>query len=162
MRRGGWFREGMGLLVVMLLAWSAPALGQEKTRNQVYGEFLGPGIIYSFNYERDVKDPLAVRFGVGGWPESGTQYVVGFGMAMIRVGTERHSAYLGAGAGVGWFTDVDLLERTDVLGGYAIGLLAYQFQPSSKGFFLRLSYSPLASAEAVAPIWGGLSMGWSF
>lgn len=39
---------------------------------------------------------------------------------------------------------------------------AYQYQPNPKGIFLRLSYAPVATTEAIAPLWGAFALGWAF
>jgi len=149
-------------MVGLLGVWAVPLEAQDPARNRLYGEFLGPGIVYSLNYERQLTDPVSLRVGVGGWPQSGVQYVLGFGMGIVRLGRGDHGALIGLGGGVAWFADVDLLEQADVLGGYAVGMVAYQYQPNPKGFFLRLSYTPLASTGGIAPLWGGLTLGWAF
>ncbi len=135
---------------------------EQDARNRVYLELLGPGIAYSFNYERALGRDLGIRVGASGWPESGVQYVLGFAMMMARLGHGAHSAILGAGAGVAWFVDVDILETTDVVGGYGMAAIGYQWQPKPRGFFLRLSYTPLFGSGGVAPLWGGLSVGVAF
>lgn len=174
-------RWGWALAPVLCLGplpWVGPLLrvgpseaaGQERAsapedgpRNRFYGEILGPGLIYSLDYERQVTPRVSLRLGAGGWPAPGFQYVLGFGMGLVRWGTPRHRLYAGLGLGMAWFTDVDLLEQSDVVGGIGSGLLAYQYQPDPEGgFFLRASYTPLASSEAIAPLWGGLSLGWAW
>lgn len=148
------------LIVAGLFAlWAAPLDAQEPSRNRLYGEFLGAGFVYSLNYERQVSTPLSIRVGAGGWPEPGSQYYVGFGMALIRFGRGDHSAYVGAGGGIAWVVDIDFIESTNETAGYAIGLVAYQFQPAPRGFFLRLSYTPLVPA---VPLWDGFTLGWAF
>jgi len=142
--------------------WAVTLGAQEPAGNRLYGELLGPGFVYSLNYERQVSTPLSIRVGVGGWPEAGFQYFAGFGMALIRLGRGDHSAYVGAGGGILWVVDVDFIESTDETAGYAIGLVAYQFQPAGRGFFLRLSYTPLIAVGGAAPLWGGLTLGWAF
>jgi hypothetical protein len=146
----------------LLGLWAAPLDAQEPARNRLYGEFLGPGFAYSLNYERQVSEPISLRLGAGGWPQSGFQYFAGFGMALIRFGQGDHSAYLGAGGGILWVVDVDFIEATNESAGYAVGLVAYQFQPGRRGFFLRLSYTPLVAAGGAEPLWGGLTLGWAF
>ena len=85
------------VVLVGVFAWAASLDAQETARNRLYGEFLGPGFVYSLNYERQVSTPLSLRFGAGGWPETGSQYFAGFGMALMRFGRGDHSAYVGAG-----------------------------------------------------------------
>lgn len=155
---------GRWVLVLALIPWTALPLSAQAPPppNRLYGEILGPGLIYSLNYERQVGGPIALRVGVSGWPQSGFRYVLGHGMVLARRGSDRHAIFVGLGAGLAWFADVDLLEQTDVVGGYGAALVAYQVQLAREGPFLRISYSPLISAEAIAPLWGGLAVGWSW
>ncbi len=150
------------MVVGLFGLWAVPLGAQGIAHNRLYGELLGPGFVYSLNYERQVSEPISLRLGAGGWPQSGFQYVVGFGMGMVRIGAGDHSAYVGLGGGVAWLADVDLVEVTDEGSVYAIGLVAYQFQPSARGFFVRLSYTPLFAAGGAEPLWGGLTLGWAW
>ncbi len=149
-------------LIFVIFTANLEAQSLRQARNRVFFEAFGPGIVYSMNYERILNNRFAVRFGISGWPQSGYQYVLGFGMASIRVGSPVHSLHLGIGTGLAWFSDVDLLEQSNVVGMYGTASLSYQFQPRSRGFFLRISYTPFFSLEAVAPLWGGISLGWIF
>ncbi len=155
-----WSRVAVSLVAFIVL--SSVLLAQEPGRNRLYVDAFGPGIVYSLNYERQVTGPLSLRVGGGGWPQDGFEYLLGFGAAIVQVGSQQHAAILGLGGGVAWFADVDLLEETDVVGGYGIGILGYQFQPRPTGFFLRLTYTPFFNANAIAPLWGGASFGWVF
>ena len=155
-------RHGGVMVVGLFGLWAVQLDAQETVRNRLYGEFLGPGIVYSLNYERQISEPISLRVGAGGWPQSGFQYLVGFGMGLVRIGAGDHSAYVGLGGGFAWLADVDLVEVTDEVSAYAIGLVAYQFQPSPRGFFVSLSYTPLVAVGGAEPLWGGLTLGWAF
>ena len=152
------------VLLVTIVRWLLPASveSQEPARNRVFGEALGPGLVYSINYERDFSGRVGWRIGIGGLPASGFQYVLGLGMATVRVGEGRHAMYAGLGGGVFWARDVWIFERTDVWAGYLIASFGYQLKPWREGFLVRLSYTPLANAEGIALLWGGLAVGWEF
>lgn len=152
------------VLAILIVCFSATTVSgtQAKERNRIYGEFLGPGLLYSLNYERAVTETVGLRVGAGGWPASGFRYGLGLGMLVLYVGGGSHRAVIGLGGAVAWFADVDLLEQTDVVGGYAAASVGYQFQPRGEGLFFRISYTPLASGEAVVPLWAGAGIGWTF
>lgn len=152
------------LLCVLIPLYSSPSFAQaeETSRNQVYLDALGPGFLYSLNYERRLNRTFGMRWGVGGLPISQARYGISFGMLTATLGGPIHSLHAGVGGGIAWFKDVSVFEIKDVLTGVGVFSIGYQFQPQPRGLFIRVAYTPFWNSEVIAPLWGGLSIGWAF
>jgi hypothetical protein len=140
-----------------------PAAGVERTpvRNRVFLETLGAGLLYSLNYEIALSDRAAVRLGVSGLPLSSATYIVGLGMPTILLGRGVHTALIAAGIGIGWIEEVAIFESQETPLAYGIGCIGYQFQPHSRGVFIRGCFTPVFTDHEFSP-WGGLSIGAAF
>ncbi|MDH4271209.1 MAG: hypothetical protein OEW18_04455 [Candidatus Aminicenantes bacterium] len=153
---------------VLLMLWLPISAGysaaqtQEPTGSRVYLDVFGPGLLYSFNYERNLSHRLGVRLGAGGTPFSGFTYILSFGMLTLTVGGPVHSLHTGLGAGIGWFQDLSILEEINVLEAYGVFSVGYQFQPRPRGIFFRLTYTPFFNFHVVEPLWGGITAGYAF
>ncbi len=150
-------------LAVALVAVPPPMVAQTPlvAPNRLYVEALGSGIVYSFNYERELHEHLNVRIGVGGLPFQSVQYAVGFAMLGTAVGSRRHALRIAAGGGLLYAIDVWVIEAVDRLYGYGTASLAYQFQPRARGLFFRVACTPVVTSDEVQ-LWGGISAGWAF
>lgn len=140
---------------------SVAAQAPTTAPNRLHVEALGSGIVYSFNYEREIHEHLSVRIGIGGLPFQSVQYAVGFGMLGTAVGSRRHSVRIGAGGGLLYAIDVWVIEAVDRLYGYGTASVAYQFQPRARGVFFRAACTPVLTADEVQ-LWGGIGVGWAF
>ncbi len=142
---------------------AGPAAGAERTpaRNRVFLEALGSGLLYSLNYEIALSDRAGVRLGVSGLPLSSASYIVGLGMPTILLGRGVHTALIAAGIGIGWIEEVAIFESQETVVAYGIGSIGYQFQPHSRGIFIRGCFTPVFTDHEFSP-WGGLSVGTAF
>jgi hypothetical protein len=145
---------------VLAAADGPPAGEAAPLGNRVFLEVLGAGLLYSLNYEITLSDRAGVRLGVGGLPFSDASYIVGLAMPTVLVGRGAHKAVLAAGLGFGW-ESVSLFETEDVFEVYGIASVGYQFQPHPRGFFGRLSFTPIITDQVFSP-WGGVSVGKAF
>ena len=156
----------------------APPESQERTAmNGLYVEGLGPGLFYSFNYDRVISD-IALRIGIGYVSISATNasgsssahaYILTlpFDVNYIGIGSKKHIFELGAGAtvigvGAGASTlggvESSNDSKTFIYGHLNIG---YRLQPPSGGFMLRTGISPLIGAGGFLP-WPYIALGATF
>ena len=167
-----------GLAFILCLSFTSAALAQtasdesqapQKTDeapalNTVYLELLGPGLLYSINYERRLAD-FNLRIGAGGASWSGSGYVrIPLGFNYIGIGSEDKHLELGATSNI-----------TIVGGGGASAagvtfsaIVGYRYQPKAGGFNFRAGISPIIGALAqgsggvgIIP-WPYISFGASF
>ncbi|MDH3291235.1 MAG: hypothetical protein OEO20_06825 [Gemmatimonadota bacterium] len=129
--------------------------------NRLYVEAFGSGLVYSFNYERELSEHLNVRVGVGGLPFQSVQYVGGFGMLGTALGSRQHSLRLAAGGGLLYAIDVWVIEAVNNVYAYGTASVGYQFQPRARGLFFRAACTPVFTTDE-AFLWGGISLGWDF
>ncbi|HEX9622145.1 MAG TPA: hypothetical protein VF989_18495 [Polyangiaceae bacterium] len=171
---------GIGALVCV---WSGAALAEEErtANNSIYIEGLGPGLLYSLNYDRAFND-LAVRIGFGylslsasAVDENGvttanasiitvplTASYIGIGETHVfEVGGGVTLMHFGAGISAPGVDD-STASATVAVGTLIIG---YRLQPKDGGFNFRVGVSPLlgigADSFGFLP-WPYLSLGGTF
>jgi hypothetical protein len=165
----------------------APPPDQEDERtanNAVYLEGLGPGLLYSINYDRSFGD-FAARVGFGylsisataqsadgttGSTASATFFTVPITVSYLGIGSKKHMLELGAGAtilhvGAGGST-FDASSSQTANGGLTtvlpVAVVGYRFQPPHGGFLFRGGISPIiAGSTAVLP-WPYIALGGTF
>ena len=177
------------VLVICLMA-SLPLIKVEA-KSSIYGELLGNGVLYSLNYEHFIKDELPIRVGFerinqenSGFTfgSENTTMVVGGYTTLIPVsisklyGEDRHKFELGGG-----ILYTRLYIEGSIYGNYGgknsetiearndfdlIGVCGYRYQPPSRGFLFRFTYTPLIankkSNNETLLFWLGLSLGYTF
>jgi hypothetical protein len=149
-----------------------------SAKNVVFLEGLGPALLYSINYERDISD-FAVRLGfeylsissaasAGSTSTSSTATFIGVPLTLsyLGIGNHKHIFELGAG---GTFLYVGgaintLGNSTSSSAAGAIGtvLLGYRFQPPDGGFFLKVGIAPLFTSFGAFLPWPYLGLGATF
>lgn len=164
----------------------APAPEEERTaKNSVYAEGLGPGLLYSINYERLVIDELAVRVGLsymsygasaGSASSSVTFMTFPITASYIGISAGKHCLELGGGATVlyasGSASGLGASSEGSGLGGFGTVLIGYRIQPPNGGFQFRVGLSGMfgpglgfdvkdPTAFGFIP-WGYISLGGSF
>ena len=79
-------------------------------------------------------------------------------------GEPPHHVEIGGGFSPG-YTELELPDTTerenDLVFGVS-GILGYRYQRPEGGPFLRIAYTPLWVGDALAPLWGSVSIGWTF
>lgn len=145
------------------------------SRNAIYVEGLGAGVLYSVNYDRRITPDFSVRVGFSSW-SIGTLLVLGSGelsytsfpvTASYLYGNGASHLELGLGlvpgyvsiTGGGIFFGKDVTKTAGTLLGTAI--VGYRLQPNDGGIFFRIGFTPLFTFRKFQP-WGGLSIGASF
>jgi hypothetical protein len=153
--------------------------GERTANNAFYAEGLGPGIVYSLNYER-VFDDVVVRGGVGcvfgeeksskPGAETSTKpllLTVPLTVGYIGNGTKWNMLELGAGAVVlhaaanaGTFYVTSRPSATTTV--LATAIIGYRFQPPRGGLTVRAGLCALVGRYGFLPLWPYASAGWSF
>jgi hypothetical protein len=143
-------------------------------KNSVYAEGLGPGVVYSLDYDR-VIGAFAGRAGVGvvvgrETSSSGSSKLlpllltIPITVSYVGGGTDWDMFEAGAGLVVTHVaprvSTAYVKERqtatTTVLGTVFLG---YRYQPPSGGFMFRVGASALAGRYGVLPLWPYLALG---
>ena len=146
------------------------------TRNCLYAELLGQGILYSVNYEHRFIQNLSARIGFTTWGISNFPLIFAFVdinaiafplMINYLSGSGNAHLELGLGAIVGRVesTGEDIFfgtkfegDDTFILGTATIG---FRHQPTSNGFLFRIGLTPIFNSEE-AHLSGGVSFGYAF
>lgn len=132
-------------------------LVNDSAKNTIYLELFGPGLLYSFNYERRIQDfNLRVGFGGASWGGAG-YFVVPFGATYTGIGVRQHRLELGA-TGTFIFAD-NSFSRASTFAFQPI--IGYRRESRDGGFSFRAGLSPWISGSGVLP-WGYVSFGITF
>jgi len=157
--------------------YAPPPQNMERTAfNNLFVEGLGPGLWYSFNYERIISD-FSIRAGIGyisisasnGVGDSAHAYflTVPVDVNYIGLGGKKHIFELGggltvlavgAGASAGFGSDTASGSATSIIGHLNLG---YRMQPPQGGFMMRAGISPLIGSGVFLP-WPYISLGAAF
>jgi hypothetical protein len=156
--------------VALLVTGGLPAQAQNYSRNSVYVELGGNGLLYSVNYDRRFTDHFGGRAGFmifGGESDELTDDQVSIAilpvMANYLVGLGSHRLELGVGLlfGVaGADTENFGTASTAGIGGVTT-TFGYRYQPTGGGFLFRAGLTPFYS-DGRPQLWGGVSVGYSF
>ncbi|HEX8792577.1 MAG TPA: hypothetical protein VF765_16630 [Polyangiaceae bacterium] len=156
----------------------AEAAPTERTANNaLYVELLGPGLLYSLNYDRAIG-PIGARIGIEYWSLSAsnangssasvTWLNVPITVSYLGIGSLKHMFEVGAGVDISYFGgSASILGAS---GGSASGsavtawgtvILGYRYQPPDGGFFLRAGIDPLIGSGFFLP-WPYVGLGATF
>jgi hypothetical protein len=157
---------------------------RRDAKNAIYLDLLGPGLIYSINYDRMLTGDLAARIGLsylsmGASAESssGTTASAEFSylavpltVSYLGIGSDTNMLELGGGAVIMNVTGSGIIEADDAGASAdasvtlfaATGMLGYRRQPADGGFVFRVGASPLMTFGAGFLPWGYLSLGAAF
>jgi hypothetical protein len=116
-------------------------------RNALYLELLGNGGLYSVNYERRMKDRIALRVGVGTWDSTDLlsdsqkdERILAFPMTVSLIRGGRHGGFeVGGGLLTGRETS-DLGSSRNILA--LTGIVGYRRSPADSQSVLRISLTP--------------------
>lgn len=162
---------------------AAPSAKHEgrEAKNALYVDLLGPGLIYSLNYDREIIPDLSARIGIsymslGASSGDGTASVsfsylaVPITASYLGIGSQNNCLELGGGPVIMNFKGSGLVESNDekVAAGASVttlaltGMAGYRHQPSDGGFVFRIGVSPMMVFGANFVPWGYLSLGAAF
>lgn len=163
-----------------------PAVSNEReAKNAIYLDLLGPGLLYSINYDRVLVDDLSARigfsyFGVGASATDSTgtttasaefsYWAIPLTVSYLGIGSDTHMLEVGGGGAIVNFSGSGLLESDDqevgagasVTTGALTALVGYRRQPADGGFVFRVGLSPMMAFEGGFLPWGYLSLGAAF
>jgi hypothetical protein len=151
-----------------------PQTEERTANNSLYAEGLGPGLIYSLNYDRTFGD-FAARIGFGYFSLSATAgsssasvsyLTVPMTVSYLGIGSKKHIFELGAGASIlhvgagasSFGVESSSSSATEVL---PVGIIGYRMQPADGGFMLRTGISPVVAGGSVLP-WPYIALGGTF
>ncbi len=149
----------------------------QHSRNAIYAEIYGPGILYSVNYERFISGNSTVRVGASTFTTSynsgkeQSRFFVFPLIAYYLVGSGSSKFEAGGGIDVMMtrakdYGDIEVLSSPIVSSATAIllvGSIGYRYQPLGGGFHFRIAFNPLLSPYTGFFIpTGGLSVGVCF
>ena len=166
------------------LSWTAIAQSP-ASRDRIYAEFLGCGVIYSINYDHSFSESLGMRAGVGYFPYQGVSFGTFPLMGYYLLGSGSHKFEFGLGVCIvlqperqsfSWMSSPDdHIEGNAVMGATTLG---YRYQSADGGFIFRAGVAPFLakfrrdkSTIFYAPeyedvvrfqFWGGISLGYGF
>ena len=166
-------------------AESTPAAKEREAKNAIYLDLLGPGLLYSINYDRMITDEFSARigfsyFGVGASATDSTgattasasfsYWAVPITASYLGIGSDTNMLELGAGASILNFSGSGLIESDDADVGAgasvttlsATAMVGYRRQPADGGFVFRVGLSPVMTFGAGMLPWGYLSLGAAF
>lgn len=163
---------------ILLIAARFPLAAQENhipySQNAIYIEGLGPGLLYSVNYDRRITPNISVRLGFTYWslelPFILTVQRISLTAfpLMVNFLTGEGEGHLELGIGpMPSFTSShseDIFGSTSQSSGKSvvgIATLGYRFQPREAGLFFRISFTPLFTFKKFVP-WVGISVGGTF
>lgn len=164
---------------------TAAAGSGREAKNAIYLDLLGPGLLYSINYDRVIVDDISARigfsyFGVGASTTDGSgattasaefsYWAIPLTVSYLGVGSDTHMLELGGGGAIVNFSGSGLLESDDeevssgasVTTGALTALVGYRRQPADGGFVFRIGLSPMMTFGAGVLPWGYLSLGAAF
>ncbi|MBK0378260.1 hypothetical protein [Mucilaginibacter segetis] len=154
-----------------------------KKAQTVFFELLGPGALYSLNYDTRFnkrQDGLGGRVGISYYADSGDNlftipvvlnYLLGKNGKYFEVGIgatyyiENHVSTPFFGDNYEYTTDTNgnyyynRSNNSGVLGTLNFG---YRYQPADGGFAFRAGVSPIFNTHGFAPYWPYISFGYAF
>ncbi len=174
------------VVAAFVLGWVKPACaespeevyGDRNANNSVYLEGLGPGLVYTLNYDRVLGDDFSLRAGFGlvlGEEKSASgeksikplilsipvmlNYIGGGSRwSMLEVGAGLVLLHVGARVSYIYVQKRDDAETSPV----AAGLIGYRYQPPNGGFMFRAGVTALVGRYGFLPLWPYASVGWAF
>ncbi|MBD1365238.1 hypothetical protein IDJ77_15590 [Mucilaginibacter sp. ZT4R22] len=185
----------IALITIASLSANAQKLSKADSLNNVYAnkkaqnvyfEVLGPGAVYSFNYDTRFKnrqDGLGGRAGISYYAESGDRiltipivfnyllgkngkyFEVGAGATFYHYNSDSHSDFFGdryydyTEYPTDYYPQSQRHTENGVYGSLNFG---YRYQPIDGGFTFRGGFSPIFSSHQLIPYWPYLSFGYSF
>jgi len=173
------------LLALTCIAPATVRASERSAKNSVFVEGLGPGVVYSVNYERMVHDDLGVRAGLsyismsasaGTTSASSTALFFPLTASYVGISSGSHALELGGGAtlfyGSGSASSFGVSTEGSGMAALGSASAGYRLQPLDGGFQFRvglstlfgpgLSLSTTDPAKWGAIPWGYISFGGTF
>jgi hypothetical protein len=160
------------LFIISLFISSSTILAQNsdttKRAQNVYFEILGPGVLYSANYDTRFskrQDGLGIRAGISyATIEDASLFTVPVQLNyLLGKGGKYFEVGLGATYGTA-SVDFGFMDDDNETGSTVIGTMTfgYRRQPVEGGFMFRAGVSPVFGHGSFVPYWPYVSFGYSF
>ncbi len=168
----------ISIFLLMLTITTSPIFSQSNTlhsddstvqisqRAQVFfGELLGNGLLITANYDfrfGNSQKGFGMRLGIG-YFGLGNDGILTIPIAINHLAGKAPN-YFESGLGITYasLSSGSAGIRVNGSGTVIVPSIGYRYQPDKKGFFGRVSLSPLFSMESgggVIPFWGGFGLG---
>ena len=164
---------------------SGGAAKGREAKNAIYLDLLGPGVLYSLNYDREIIPDLSARIGISylslgasasdgsGTTTASAEFsylAIPITASYLGLGSQNNIFEVGGGAVIMNFSgdgvissdDEDVDAGASVTTAALTGIAGYRYQPSDGGFVFRVGLSPLMTFGAGFLPWGYLSLGAAF
>jgi len=167
------------LAILLILLTGSAALAQENpttlTRNALYFELFGQGLLYSINYDYRLTPEIGFRAGYSSWTLkpfflliAGELKFTSFPL-MVNYLTKGESGHLELGVGI--MPSTVTLQGREILFGSAVdgkksvllgtATIGYRWQPFDGGTLFRIGLTPLFTRQKIM-MTGGVSVGYTF
>ena len=179
----------IALLCICSLYTSAQTISRADSLQNVYAhrqgktfffELLGPGAVYSINYDTRFSkrpDGWGGRAGISYYSQSG-EHLFTVPLVVNYLAGKR-GKYFEVGAGITYYNvnTNDVFFTNEYYEVYDSGVYAqkrkhngvlgtlnfgYRYQPVDSGFSLRTGFSPIITSDRFIPWWPYLSLGYAF
>jgi hypothetical protein len=131
------------------------------SKNNVYVECLGNGLLYSFNYEYMPQDNFSARIGAGYLADTETSVALIPVMGNYLMRESSHRFELGAGATIILIDGKGEYMKQKASAAIPTLTAGYRYQPREGGMIFRAGFTPLFGKDTFVPS-VGLSIGQSF
>ena len=157
---------------------------RREAKNAIYLDLLGPGVLYSINYDREIIPDLSARIGlsymsIGASASDGagttasakfSYLAIPITASYLGIGSTSNMLELGGGPVIMNFSGSGLVSSSDSAvkaGGSTTtvaltGMAGYRHQPADGGFVFRIGASPMVVLGANVLPWGYMSLGAAF
>jgi hypothetical protein len=151
-----------------------------EAKNAIYLDLLGPGLLYSINYDREIIPDLSARIGlsymsIGASASDGagttasakfSYLAIPITASYLGIGSTSNMLELGGGPVIMNFSGSGLVSSSDSAvkaGGSSTtvaltGMAGYRHQPADGGFVFRIGASPMVVLGANVLPWGYMSL----
>src|SRR5688500_12339936 len=154
-----------GAIVVFALSGIAHAQQQPSAKakpkfrsNAIFVDVGGQGGLLSINFETFIANDLAIKLGLGGFPEifSGDD-IIPIGNLMLNYITSARTASSHLELGFGIITTLN----GEGTGPVPSATLGYRYQEPAEGFLFRIAFTPFWTSDGLIP-WAAIGMGGRF
>ena len=154
------------ILVFLFFILTFGVFGQSRFhKNAIYGEGLGPGLLYSINYDWRFKRDYTghgFRIGLGSIRNSNNNLSISVPVSYNFLFSNNFQTQYEIGLGLsfkyGHFPFAEFADKM-VIGH---GIIGIRYRPLRNGLFLKLAWTPLFDDSRIRYVHGGLGVGFSF
>lgn len=145
------------LLLIFVTAQLISSLNAQS-KNNIFIEAYGNGILYTINYEREIINDFTFRIGYGNINLQSIPVLVNYHYKL----SEGNSIMIGFGAvKLNWNDDFLYKDEAGTKNWINTAVLAYNINSQKKGINFRFAFTPFIIDGTFLP-YGGISIGYSF